>query len=207
MILSAIIDSNATSDGYRRYTIQPPGLRDAIETMQYLADRGNGFAKRGYEDASQTWVHLSAFLQRNSQDARDSEAELPSGANSGSSGTLPSALDIPSATRNMSSTAVNASDSYSPAPPGDDPNFDPTVSGLGEPLLLDTELLDDFAHFWSGSMGHQSGTNLPDATGYGPWSTDELHQYLYPLYSNLDLDLTGADREDFIEFRRSVLDL
>lgn len=207
MILSAIIDSIATSDGCRRRTIQPPGLRDAIETMQYLADRGNGFAKRGYEDASQTWVQLSAFLQRNPHDARDSEAELPLEVNSGSSGTLPSTLDTPSATRNMSSTAVNVSDSYLRAPPADDPTFDSTVGGLSEPLLLDTELLDDFAHFWSGAMDHQSGTNLPDATGYGPWSTDELHQCLYPLYSNLNLDLTGGDREDFIEFRRSVLDL
>ncbi|KAJ5387425.1 hypothetical protein N7509_009966 [Penicillium cosmopolitanum] len=207
MILSAIIDSIATSDGSRRHTIQPPGLRDAIETMQYLADRGNGFAKRGYEDASQTWVQLSAFLQRNPQNAKDSEAEFPSEAGSGSSDTLPLSLDTSSATRNMSSTAVNASDSYSPAPLAHDPHFDSTLGGFSEPLLLDTELLDNFAHFWSGAMVHQSGNNLPDVTGYGPWSTDELHQYLYPLYSNLDLDLTGGDREDFIEFRRSVLDL
>jgi proline utilization trans-activator len=193
MILSAIIDTITVSDGSQRgKQVPPPGLRDALETLHYLADRGNHFAKRGYEEVHQTWSHLSAYLQQ-PQHVMDAQAAE---ANARSSGTLAT----PVAPRIVSGSG-NGSDTYSRASSAGDHTFAST--GLG--ALLDTDLLGDFAHIWDGAVD-QLGRTFPDGTGYDLGSTDGQHR-LYPLYSNLDMDLTGGDMEDFTEFRRSVLNL
>ncbi|KAJ5693032.1 hypothetical protein N7462_002455 [Penicillium macrosclerotiorum] len=218
MILSAIIDS--LSDGHPGHT-QSPGLRDALETLEYLADRGNNFAQRGLHEVSQTWAHLSAYLQRRQQRTQDTEEpDVVSTSVEGSdlpNGTYPDANPTAMVSRMRAMPGIGLHSATENAC-ASGPQSDGAVAGIRHPLfsaneglsdalLLDTDLLDDFAHLWDGDVDPQSRSFFPGASELGSTDGDGLHHFLYPLYHNLNLDLTGGDMEDFTEFRRSVLNL
>lgn len=206
MILSAIIESIGTNNRSSRH-LPPPGLQDALETLQYLANRGNYFAQRGYEDAHQTWLHFTSYQQRELQQENDSSMKSSSeqASETSVSGTLTSdtqgALLAP---RIMSSDADTTAGMFPRAALANEKIFGSAADAPNTTSLFDMELLGDLAHLCGG--GADASTNIfAGVSGCASAATDDLHQCLYPMYSNLDLGPSGDDVEHFAEFRKSVL--
>jgi proline utilization trans-activator len=60
MLLTKIFDSACKPEN----RINPsPGLQDAMDMLQYLADRGNIFAREKFREVQGAWDHLSVTLQ------------------------------------------------------------------------------------------------------------------------------------------------
>ncbi|KAJ3544894.1 hypothetical protein NM208_g2788 [Fusarium decemcellulare] len=60
MLLAKIFDSACEPD----QRINPaPGLQEAMEMLQYLADHGNVYARQRFQEVQSVWGHLSALLQ------------------------------------------------------------------------------------------------------------------------------------------------
>lgn len=210
MILSAIVDSISPD---RCKKTPPPGLRDALDTLGFLSDRGNHLAKRGLLEVSQAWACFSAYLERrhDSQQGRpdegaDSQRQLDISTDELSNNPLDeessrnpavSELDL-----SMGNGHASISQDYAL---GGNQALISEDSELGEALRLDTNLLDDFAQLWDGVTDYQSLTSFPDVNGCMP--TEALHHYLYPLYNSLDLDLVGGDMDSFAGLRQSMLNL
>jgi len=207
MILSAIIDSFGATNGPNWHN-PPPGLQVALETLQYLAKRGNYFAQRGYEDATQTWLHFTAYQQRQSQEA-DIESSgrvvfTPSTSNP------PDMLYTPVAPQIMNPSTENLAEMPTRATPNSAgyKTFGSTTGGISQAPILDMDLLSTLVDLWGETVGPASGDMLTGVDGCTPApTTDELHHYLYPMYSNLDSGLNGDDVEHFAKFRKSVLNL
>ncbi|OJJ34682.1 hypothetical protein ASPWEDRAFT_474326 [Aspergillus wentii DTO 134E9] len=171
MILTSIFDS-VCEDG-RRAT-SGPGLNDALDTLQYLGDRGNHFSKQGYHEVQQIWSHLSEYLQ-----ARQS---TPEHQPVGDADVHSASADYIEQTESNTETSVD--------------NTLLTGNALSD-MPMDTNLWDDFSHLWQGI----------DTTNVSHIAGADAQNYFYPLYSNLDMDLTGEDMEDFNEFRKRVLNI
>ena len=202
MILSAIVDS---VDRSRCKQTPPPGLRDALDILEFLSDRGNYLAKRGLLEVRQTWDCFSAYLERR-HDTQTQPRVFDGAVSPSEEQSHNTADDATSHVLPASTTNTNVGDGHGPN------SGDHTLSGndaltsgsseLAEALLLDTNLLDDFAQIWNGITEDQSFTSSPNNDGRDP--TEAPPYYLYPLYNSLDLDLVGGDIDSFAGLRQSM---
>lgn len=210
MILSTIIDSIGTT-GQSSRDIPPPGLQIALETLQFLAGRGNYFAQRGYDDVRQTWLHFTAYQQRQVQRSisRDhSPLETDCGYSDrvlSNSSTLRQTA-MPVTLQNTNSAAAKFTETWNQAASDDYNPFGYSTGNQAPPLDIDP--LSNLAHLWDETTNPVPEDMLPEGNGCAPVSTvDELHNSLYPMYSTLDLALGMDDLEQFAEFRKSILSL
>lgn len=210
MILSAIVDSISPD---RCKKVPSPGLQDALDTLEFLSDRGNHLAKRGLLEVSQVWACFSAYLERRNgvQEGRSNEGvgsqrglDVPRDGPSDIplDGETSQTTTVPGLALDMGNGEGSVSQDY---PLGENQALISEGSEFGEALRLDTNLLDDFAQLWDGVTDYQSLTSFPDVNGGMP--TEALHHYLYPLYNSLDPDLFGGDMDSFAGLRQSMLNL
>ncbi|KAK9852985.1 hypothetical protein MYU51_007511 [Penicillium brevicompactum] len=210
MILSTVIDSIGTISQPSR-DIPPPGLQIALETLQFLAGRGNYFAQRGYEDARQTWLHFTAYQQRRvqrrmSQDQSPSNVDLGSSDRDLSNSSTSKLPATPVTLQNTSNAAARLTETWNQPASVD---YDPFRSSAGnQALSSDTDLLSNLAHLWDETTNPVPEEMITEGNECPPASTvDELHNSLYPMYSTLDLALGMDDLEQFAEFRKNILNL
>ncbi|KAJ6117321.1 hypothetical protein N7512_007046 [Penicillium capsulatum] len=197
MILSAIVDS-VSPDRCKKHL--PRGLRDALDTLEFLSDRGNHLAKRGLIEVRQTWACFSAYLERRDNiqpDNADQQVAPMMGLSDEPSRRTDS--DFPGGSDRGVGMPITQEDSQ-----GSGPLVSENME-LGEAMPLDTNLLDDFAQLWDGITDYQRLESVTDDSGCMP--TDGLQHYLYPLYNSLDLDLVGGDIDSFAGLRQSMLSL
>ncbi|KAJ5351200.1 hypothetical protein N7452_000174 [Penicillium brevicompactum] len=210
MILSTVIDSIGTISQPSR-DIPPPGLQIALETLQFLAGRGNHFAQRGYEDARQTWLHFTAYQQRRvqgrmSQDQSPPNVDLGSSDRDLSNSSTSKLPATPVTLQNTSNVAERLTETWNQPASVD---YDPFRSSAGNQApSSDIDLLSNLAHLWDETTNPVPEEMITEGNECPPASTvDELHNSLYPMYSTLDLALGMDDLEQFAEFRKNILNL
>lgn len=210
MILSTVIDSIGTISQPSR-DIPPPGLQIALETLQFLAGRGNYFAQRGYEDARQTWLHFTAYQQRRvqrrmSQDQSPTNVDLGSSDRDLSNSGTSKLSATPVTLQNTSNAAARLTETWNQPASVD---YDPFRSSAGNQApSSDIDLLSNLAHLWDETTNPVPEEMITEGNECPPASTvDELHNSLYPMYSTLDLALGMDDLEQFAEFRKNILNL
>ncbi|KAI5467918.1 hypothetical protein BGZ63DRAFT_39626 [Mariannaea sp. PMI_226] len=212
MILVAIIDS-VVDEGQR---FGPsPGLQDALETMQYLADNGSKHALQRMKDLKTICKNLSTKIQslkamNTSPISVDALAQNITGGTGTGSGSGSS--DIPN-DRNFASTpassknldlrdqvggldqSVNSSQQNSR--PDDTPN---------QEMGLEPDLWDNFAHIWI-PPSDSRGENLYQDVSMADVSPDEYYKAYFSMYNNADWSLTGEEMGGFAELGRHIQDV
>ncbi|KAK7409342.1 hypothetical protein QQX98_008466 [Neonectria punicea] len=204
MILVAILDS-ACEDGQK---FSPsPGLPDALETMQYLADHGSKHALQRIKDLKGICKLMSHKIQslqamNNSPSAADilagnilngfgsnerhGTASTP--ANPGNLNSEPSRDQVVSLENSVQGQSLR---------PDETPNGD---------IQLEPDLWDNFAHIWVPPTDGR-GENLYQDVSMADVSPDEYYKCYFSMYNNADWSLTGEEMGGFAELGRQIQDV
>lgn len=179
MILTLVIDT--TRDEGQK-TAPTPGLPDALEILDHLAGRGNGFALQRAREVRRMRDLLARFL------------------------------DIPKSSPANAGEAGRPHRAASPKSAGDGTGSSAGASQLGSRSLLASSLWNDISYLWmqqpSGQVAGDDARQPPPfepAGGVGDVLMDDTYDY-YSIYHNQDLALTGQDLGDFGELERHILE-
>ncbi|KAF4999856.1 hypothetical protein FDECE_11387 [Fusarium decemcellulare] len=175
MLLAKIFDSACEPD----QRINPaPGLQEAMEMLQYLADHGNAYARQRFQEVQSVWGHLSAILQ------------------------VPNMLDRNiSASNNPDRTVdgeANGHTQLSNLPEADSIQNDTSLPNGYHPSSWDSPIWNN-PDMWPRSM------DLTGELADLPLG-DSFDQY-QALFNDPDWALTGQDVGDFAELRKHLLRL
>ncbi|KAM0241774.1 hypothetical protein ACHAPO_001468 [Fusarium lateritium] len=187
MILAAILDS-VCEDNLK---ISPkPGLTQALEELQHLADHGNTYARERLHEVKRLWkvmaqkieslqvVNVSPHGTTGDSQANNRAAHTNGATPAGfsDSGALPNDL-------------VPGAQSTSP----------------DDFMLLDTDLWDNFSNLWV-PMTEAADGNSQQEMLMADIPHDDFYKHCYSMYNNPDWDLTGEDVGDFAELGRHIQD-
>ncbi|KAF4472492.1 fungal specific transcription factor domain-containing [Fusarium albosuccineum] len=175
MLLAKIFDSACEPD----QRINPaPGLQEAMEMLQYLADRGNAYARQRFREVQSVWGHLSAILQ------------------------VPNMLDRnispPNELNRAADGEANRHTQLTDLPEANPAQNDASLPNGYHPSSWDT-LMWNNPDMWPHSM------NLTGELADLPLG-DSFDQY-QALFNDPDWALTGQDVGDFAELRKHLLRL
>lgn len=210
MILTVIFDSACAEETQK---INPsPGLNDALEVLQYLADHGNHFAIERLKEIQTVWSHLSVHHHHQPMSE-------------------PSAISSASSSGPLSTLQDPSSDSLTLEQQGDQPNSvmgdrdkdrqqqaqahtDLTTYRQDQQGIVDADFWNSISHFWlpqntdaGGAYAHinsNNANNNNEMLTTSP-SIENTYNYYQSLYSNLDWTPTGEDTVDFAELGRYIL--
>ncbi|KAF4982938.1 hypothetical protein FZEAL_1508 [Fusarium zealandicum] len=199
MILAAILDS--VCDDHMK--INPkPGLTQALEELQHLADHGNTYARERLQEVKRLWKVMAQKIE--SLQAVNVSPQAHAGDVNGDAGNI-------NGTRagrlNHEAEAVGMTNGDAAFQQGD---MVPGQQGQTSPedfMLLDTDLWDNFSNLWipmAEGMGDNPQQNMMMADSVIP--PDDFYKYCYSMYNNPDWDLTGEDVGDFAELGRHIHD-
>ncbi|KAF4960069.1 hypothetical protein FSARC_10564 [Fusarium sarcochroum] len=211
LILTVVFDS-ACED---KDKINPsPGLGEALENLQYLADNHNTTAIERLQEIHNIWHHLSEHLQINestaapsrcrSQPARDNARQL---AHDGRQGSIvhdnTELLDNNIATGNITQPVTDPGQTRQPEPHLNSIEQDNMGMGLEAPHLV-SDFVSDMSQAWVPSSANV-GTVPSDDLIPTDIPMDEYYGYFQSLLDNSDWYLTGQDVGDLAEFGRHVV--
>lgn len=175
IILSAVFDLTSRD---RVGVHSPPGLEDALETMRFLAKRGNLAALERLKEIERLWTLMQSLLQN----------------------IHPTRLQHPSEPINieLSHGDTQASPNLDQVVTAGNEHSDMSI---GLPLL-DDNLWDTINNLWLPAqddqiLGHEATSRITE---------DDQGSY-WPLYNNPGWELTGEHTVDFAEFERHLEDL
>ncbi|CAH0028119.1 unnamed protein product [Clonostachys rhizophaga] len=194
MTLMALYNS-ACPDQDRLYPTL--GLNDALEVLQFLADKGNIFAFQRLQEAKKLWELTRAFLQRaraetnshNTVPELDHRPELATGnpTNNNDNSSCPPRWETgsfrqPNTEENITGNVAN----------------DPNVINMA---TLDNNLWDEISNIWTlrsdpGGIVLAPGELIPN-----PLTEDVYRQY-YALYNNGQGSFIGDDMEGLTDLGR-----
>ncbi|KAF4991518.1 hypothetical protein FGRMN_7762 [Fusarium graminum] len=189
MILAAILDSVCDE----KLKISPkPGLAQALEEMQHLADHGNTYARERLQEVKRLWKVMAQKIET-LQDVNVSPQGQPVDGQTNNNtthtnGATPAAFSdagLQQGELNTGSQAQTSPEDFS---------------------LLDTGLWDNFSNLWvpmpeTAEGNPQQGVMMMDIP------TDDFFKHCYSMYNNPDWDLTGEDAGDFAELGRHIQDV
>lgn len=176
MILVAILDS--TCDEGQRFGATP-GLQDALETMQYLADHGSKHATQRIQDLKSICKAMSNKIQ-----------SLRTMNNSPSSGE-------PLAAQNLANGITESTPR----------NVESIIDSVTETPteMLEPDLWDNFATIWIPPSDNRE--NLYQDVSMADVSPDEYYKAYFSMYNNADWSLTGEEMGGFAELGRHIQDV
>ncbi|KAL6353953.1 hypothetical protein LRP88_12948 [Fusarium phalaenopsidis] len=186
ILLTKIFDSACKPED----RINPsPGLQEAMDMLQYLADRGNIFARERFREVQGVWDHLSATMQvpevfdldLRLQEAGAHESQATEGHNSESQ--LPSTFPAGEMHENQEDVRQDM------IAPHEDQSWGTSMWNNHPAIWLPMDLASD---------GHTVGSLVADLP-----LEDSFHQY-QSLFNDPNWSLTGQDVGDFAELRRHV---
>ncbi|KAM5344696.1 hypothetical protein ACJ41O_010558 [Fusarium nematophilum] len=189
MLLTKIFDSACDPD----QRIDPvPGLQEAMDMLQYLADRGNAFARQRFQEVQSVWSHLSTILQ------------VPDTLDSGAAQVNPTSTAEPNSQENQhhipSASPVTGAQGDEEGLAQSEGNL--PANGYPWDALMWNNIPDMWVHpMDSTSEGYSMGNLVADLP-----LEDSFDQY-QSLLNDPDWVLTGQDVGDFAELRRHVLRL
>ncbi|RSL67364.1 hypothetical protein CEP53_003010 [Fusarium sp. AF-6] len=191
MLLTKIFDSACKPED----RINPsPSLLEAMDMLQYLADRGNIFARERFREVQGVWDHLSAILQvpevfdlhlgPQESGVQETEAQESHAAEANRPETL-----LPS--------TFPGNEMY-----GDQEDLRQNILSTHEGQSWGTSMWNNNAAMFLpmdlASDGHTAGSLVADLP-----LEDSFHQY-QSLFNDPNWTLTGQDVGDFAELRRHV---
>ncbi|CAG9986144.1 unnamed protein product, partial [Clonostachys byssicola] len=194
MILMALYNSVCPDEDRLHPT---PGLNDALDVLQFLADKGNIFALQRLQEARRLWELTRAFLQRaraetnshNTASELDHRPEFATGnpANNYEHSSYPPpwetvSLQQPDAGENLAGNATN----------------DANVINMA---TLDNNLWDEIANIWTLRPDPEGITSVPRESVNNPLTEDAYRQY-YALYNNGQGSFVGDDMEGLTDLGR-----
>ncbi|KAL0943358.1 fungal specific transcription factor domain-containing protein [Colletotrichum truncatum] len=204
MILTLVIDSTRNENE----RLAPcPGLSEALETLDYLVDRGNEFALQRAQEVRRMRDHLSAWLNipKNSpSDVRsshatttsaDRESQGKSNNNTSNSENLEKDAEMQPFTF-PASTPRNIGENSLLTPSG-------RTSQLGSRSLLDSSLWNDISYLWLQPSSADDNQPFVQTNGMADLLPDDAYN-CYSIYHNQNLTLTGQDLGDFEELERHI---
>jgi proline utilization trans-activator len=186
MILAAILDSVCEE----KLKINPkPGLTQALEELQHLADHGNTYARERLHEVKRLWKVMAQKIE-----ALQVVHVSPQGPNA-------------------DGQRVARSNGATPAAFGDagmhQGELLPGSQGQTSPEdfhLLDTGLWDNFSNLWVPMPETAEGDPQQEII-MADVPTDDFFKHCYSMYNNPDWDLTGEDVGDFAELGRHIQDV
>lgn len=197
MILVAILDS--VCDEGQRFG-PSPGLQDALETMQYLADHGSKHALQRIHDLKnicKTMANKIQSLQGMNNDHASGDSMAAQNLANGI--TVPNERNMvstPGLNKNVDST-LGSLDSSVAGQQQDTPNPD---------MQLEPDLWDNFATIWIPPTDNR-GENLYQDVSMADVSPDEYYKAYFSMYNNADWSLTGEEMGGFAELGRHIQDV
>jgi proline utilization trans-activator len=188
MILAAILDSVCEE----KLKISPkPGLTQALEELQHLADHGNTYARERLHEVKRLWKVMAQKI------------ESLQVVNVSPQGTAGDAQTNTRATHTNAATPAAFSDSgalQNDIVPGTQSQTSPE-----DFMLLDTDLWDNFSNLWV-PMTEAADRNSAQEMMIADIPHDDFYKHCYSMYNNPDWDLTGEDVGDFAELGRHIQD-
>ncbi|KAH7197884.1 uncharacterized protein B0J16DRAFT_352636 [Fusarium flagelliforme] len=183
MILAAILDSVCEEN----MKINPkPGLPQALEELQHLADHGNTYARERLNEVKKLWKVMAQKIE-----SLQGVNVSPQGING-----------------DAQANRVSHPNGATPAGFGDSgihQDMVPGTQGQTSPedfMLLDTDLWDNFSNLWV----PMPETNSQQEMMMADIPPDDFYKHCYSMYNNPDWDLTGEDVGDFAELGRHIQD-
>lgn len=174
-----------------------PGLNDALEVLQFLADKGNIFAFQRLQEARRLWELTRAFLQKghaetNSHNSASELDHMPGFAtgnrtNNYENSSCPPQWEIgsfqqPSTEENITDNAAN----------------DANVINMA---TLDNNLWDEISNIWTLRPDPEGIALAPGELVTNPLTEDAYRQY-YALYNNGQGSFVGDDMEGLTDLGR-----
>ncbi|KAK7433292.1 hypothetical protein QQZ08_000230 [Neonectria magnoliae] len=199
------IENSACEDGQK---FSPsPGLPDALETMQYLADHGSKHALQRMKDLKGICKLMSHKIQSlQAMNNSPSTADVLAGniLNGLGSNERYGAASTPANPGNLNSepsrdqvVSLENSVQGQPLRPDETPNGD---------IQLEPDLWDNFAHIWVPPTDGR-GENLYQDVSMADVSPDEYYKCYFSMYNNADWSLTGEEMGGFAELGRQIQDV
>ncbi|KAF5027368.1 hypothetical protein F66182_528 [Fusarium sp. NRRL 66182] len=189
MILAAILDSVCEE----KMKINPkPGLPQALEELQHLADHGNTYARERLQEVKRLWKVMAQKIE-SLQVVNVSPQGTASDGNAGDNGVAHPNGATPVG---LGDSRVHQSEIVS------------VQQGQKSPedfMLLDTDLWDNFSNLWV-PMPETAEGNSQQEMMMADIPPDNFYKYCYSMYNNPDWDLTGEDVGDFAELGRHIVD-
>lgn len=198
MILVAILDS-VCDDGQK---FSPsPGLPDALETMQYLADNGSKHAAQRIKDLRGICRLMSHKIQ--SLQAMNNSPNTGDGSNGNISNhnILNGTAATPGNHRNLETG--DQLGGLENSVQGQQLRLDETP---GHDMQLEPDLWDNFAHIWIPPTDNR-GENIYQDVSMADISPDEYYKCYFSMYNNADWSLTGEEMGGFAELGRHIQDV
>ncbi|KAL4910747.1 hypothetical protein BDW74DRAFT_172215 [Aspergillus multicolor] len=190
MILTAILDSSCKSD----QRIQPsPGLGEALDLIQYVANHENEFAAQWLHEIQRTWAQLCSRLDMPESYRALTRKVIPeTSERNGDASRAEDSANVSGQMRSMHQDDTGTRQ-YSGVdiPNG---NFE-MAAPEPQSILADLDIWDDINHLWA---------PLPE--NYETFQNDEsatISQSIYQnIYGNPRWTFTGEDMGDFAELGR-----
>ncbi|KAH7013669.1 hypothetical protein EDB80DRAFT_710645 [Ilyonectria destructans] len=198
MILVAILDS-VCDDGQK---FSPsPGLPDALETMQYLADNGSKHAAQRIKDLRGICRLMSHKIQ--SLQAMNNSPNTGDGFNGNinNHNVLNGTAATPGNHRNLETG--DQLGGLENSAQGQQLRLDETP---GQDMQLEPDLWDNFAHIWIPPTDNR-GENIYQDVSMADISPDEYYKCYFSMYNNADWSLTGEEMGGFAELGRHIQDV
>ncbi|KAH8721890.1 hypothetical protein BGZ61DRAFT_447607 [Ilyonectria robusta] len=198
MILVAILDS-VCDDGQK---FSPsPGLPDALETMQYLADNGSKHAAQRIKDLRGICRLMSHKIQ--SLQAMNNSPNTGDGSNGNFNNynVLNGTAATPGNHRNLETG--DQLGGLENSAQGQQLRLDETP---GQDMQLEPDLWDNFAHIWIPPTDNR-GENIYQDVSMVDISPDEYYKCYFSMYNNADWSLTGEEMGGFAELGRHIQDV
>ncbi|CAM1506198.1 Fc.00g058390.m01.CDS01 [Cosmosporella sp. VM-42] len=215
MILTAVL--NSVCEDRQKFS-PSPGLQDAMDIMQYLADQGNSFAQKRMQEVKRIWTAMSQQVQslkrlEIDRATQSADAAVRDGTDSrtifavgvGTNSRNVPAGDEYGSIRNHSWASITLGDQTSGVMPTNSEAAELTSEDPIERNVLDTDLWDNFSHIWLPPSENRAEDSNHDIS-ISDMPQDEYYKYYYSLYNNLEWSLTGEDIGDFAELGRHLAD-
>uniref|UniRef100_A0A0D2XQ09 Transcription factor domain-containing protein n=1 Tax=Fusarium oxysporum (strain Fo5176) TaxID=660025 RepID=A0A0D2XQ09_FUSOF len=186
MILAAILDSVCEES----MKINPkPGLTQALEEIQHLADHGNTYARERLQEVKRLWKVMAQKIE--SLQVVNVSPQGPPGEGQTTNGVAQTNGATPSGFGGLHRGELL---------PGDQSQTSPE-----DFMPLDTDLWDNFSNLWVPMPEVVEGGSQQEMM-MGDIPTDDFYKHCYSMYNNPDWDLTGEDVGDFAELGRHIQD-
>ncbi|KAJ3527303.1 hypothetical protein NM208_g10767 [Fusarium decemcellulare] len=198
MILAAILDSVCDES----MKINPkPGLTQALEELQHLADHGNTYARERLHEVKRLWKVMAQKIEslqavNVSPQAHTGDANGDGQASNGIGDQVNHVNGVATPGIGESGAAGMQQGELVPGQSQTSPE---------DFMLLDTDLWDNFSNLWV-PMAEGTGENPQQDIMMADIPPDDFYKYCYSMYNNPDWDLTGEDVGDFAELGRHIQD-
>lgn len=193
MILAAVFDSTCPDTE----KVNPsPGLEDALEILQYLANKGNQFALRRLQDTRSLWDLMQERLQAVSSGPMRGSNNPGADEDRGVVGV--------SGREQTPSRGQNANTNAGPRASAEEHLSSQGGQGAEEASTFSANLWNDISYMWlTPPLNGALGTNDGEITAGAP--VEDYYRYYYSSHTDGTWALPGEEMQEFTTLSRQML--